>query len=204
MCNFSQARNLPELCTSKHGGNSIKVRQSELSKLKESGKQWTKAQEHQNVKDKLQTVLKLNKTKKRCLSPHVTHRWYRAPEVILGANHYDQAIDIWALGCVTAQLIGKTNLATKLSRGALFKGSSCHPMSPHGKTSNAGSGIKRDQLKVILTKLGPQTGDAACFIKDRETLGYLHEMNSKIPEDNTFEVLGIFHPELADLLKSML
>ena len=30
--------------------------------------------------------------------------WYRAPELLLGARHYKKAIDIWAVGCVVAEL----------------------------------------------------------------------------------------------------
>lgn len=31
--------------------------------------------------------------------------WYRAPELLLGAKHYTTAIDIWAIGCIFAELI---------------------------------------------------------------------------------------------------
>lgn len=30
--------------------------------------------------------------------------WYRAPELLLGTRHYNRAIDIWAVGCVLAEL----------------------------------------------------------------------------------------------------
>ncbi|SCU77538.1 LAMI_0A01486g1_1 [Lachancea mirantina] len=32
--------------------------------------------------------------------------WYRAPELLLGARHYTPAIDLWAVGCIFAELIG--------------------------------------------------------------------------------------------------
>lgn len=32
--------------------------------------------------------------------------WYRAPELLLGARHYTPAIDLWATGCIFAELIG--------------------------------------------------------------------------------------------------
>ncbi|AET38260.1 cyclin-dependent serine/threonine protein kinase SSN3 Ecym_2540 [Eremothecium cymbalariae DBVPG len=32
--------------------------------------------------------------------------WYRAPELLLGARHYSPAIDLWAVGCIFAELIG--------------------------------------------------------------------------------------------------
>ncbi|KAF6748981.1 CMGC/CDK/CDK8 protein kinase [Ephemerocybe angulata] len=30
--------------------------------------------------------------------------WYRAPELLLGAKHYNKAVDCWAVGCVMAEL----------------------------------------------------------------------------------------------------
>ncbi|ODH51188.1 CMGC/CDK/CDK8 protein kinase [Paracoccidioides brasiliensis] len=31
--------------------------------------------------------------------------WYRAPELLLGSRHYTPAIDIWAVGCIFAELL---------------------------------------------------------------------------------------------------
>jgi len=42
-------------------------------------------------------------------NPRLTHvvvtRWYRAPELLFGARQYGAAIDIWAVGCVFAELL---------------------------------------------------------------------------------------------------
>ncbi|XP_014673855.1 PREDICTED: serine/threonine-protein kinase ICK-like [Priapulus caudatus] len=35
---------------------------------------------------------------------YVSTRWYRAPEVLLRSTTYSSAIDIWALGCIAAEL----------------------------------------------------------------------------------------------------
>ena len=35
---------------------------------------------------------------------YVATRWYRAPELVLRSNHYDQSVDIFALGCIMAEL----------------------------------------------------------------------------------------------------
>ena len=37
-------------------------------------------------------------------------RWYRAPEVILNASEYTTAIDVWSIGCIFAELLGRTAL----------------------------------------------------------------------------------------------
>jgi mitogen-activated protein kinase 1/3 len=39
------------------------------------------------------------------LSEYVTTRWYRAPEVLLSYETYDNSIDIWSVGCIFAELI---------------------------------------------------------------------------------------------------
>ena len=36
--------------------------------------------------------------------------WYRAPELLLGTNTYGQAVDIWSVGCVFGELLGKQPL----------------------------------------------------------------------------------------------
>ena len=39
------------------------------------------------------------------LDPVVVTFWYRAPELLLGARHYTKAIDLWAIGCIFAELL---------------------------------------------------------------------------------------------------
>lgn len=39
------------------------------------------------------------------LDPVVVTFWYRAPELLLGARHYNKAIDVWAIGCIFAELL---------------------------------------------------------------------------------------------------
>ena len=38
---------------------------------------------------------------------YVVTRWYRAPEVILGYTEYSQAIDLWSVGCILAEMFGR-------------------------------------------------------------------------------------------------
>lgn len=37
---------------------------------------------------------------------NVATRWYRPPEVLFGGQNYDESIDVWALGCILAELFG--------------------------------------------------------------------------------------------------
>jgi len=46
------------------------------------------------------------------LTDYVATRWYRAPEIILGSTSYTRAVDMWALGCIIAEMfINKPLLA---------------------------------------------------------------------------------------------
>jgi len=38
------------------------------------------------------------------LTDYVATRWYRAPEIILGSTSYTRAVDMWALGCIVAEM----------------------------------------------------------------------------------------------------
>lgn len=62
------------------------------------------------------------------MTEYVVTRWYRAPELLLSCDSYDEAIDVWAAGCILAELLG---------RRALFPGRDY-----------------MDQLKLIVRTLG--------------------------------------------------
>ena len=53
----------------------------------------------------LETNRVIRAKKTRDLSVGVASRWYRAPEIILLDPCYDQAIDMWSLGCVLFELL---------------------------------------------------------------------------------------------------
>ena len=38
-------------------------------------------------------------------SHQVATRWYRAPELLYGARFYTEAVDIWAAGCIIAEML---------------------------------------------------------------------------------------------------
>lgn len=49
------------------------------------------------------------------LTEYVVTRWYRAPEVILNASNYTKALDVWSIGCIMAELLGRTPLFPGIS-----------------------------------------------------------------------------------------
>lgn len=44
------------------------------------------------------------------LSHEVATRWYRAPELLFGANRYDAGVDLWATGCIIAHIYNRAPL----------------------------------------------------------------------------------------------
>lgn len=46
------------------------------------------------------------------LTDYVVTRWYRAPEVVLLASEYTRAIDVWSVGCILCELIGRKPIFT--------------------------------------------------------------------------------------------
>ncbi|XP_053985807.1 cyclin-dependent kinase 1-like [Hylaeus anthracinus] len=46
----------------------------------------------------------------RIYTHEVVTLWYRAPEILLGANRYSCAIDIWSIGCIFAEMATKKPL----------------------------------------------------------------------------------------------
>ncbi|KAJ3530878.1 hypothetical protein NMY22_g8390 [Coprinellus aureogranulatus] len=65
--------------------------------------------------------------------------WYRAPELLLGAKHYNKAIDCWAVGCVMAELA---------SLRPIFKGEEAK------LDSKKNVPFQKDQMLKILDILG--------------------------------------------------
>ena len=41
------------------------------------------------------------------LTEYVVTRWYRAPEIMLACHEYSKPIDVWSVGCIFAELIGR-------------------------------------------------------------------------------------------------
>ena len=55
-------------------------------------------------------------------TPYIVSRYYRAPELILCISKYTEAIDIWAVGCIIAEIITRDPLFQGKSEGdQLFK-----------------------------------------------------------------------------------
>ncbi|XP_015472260.2 mitogen-activated protein kinase 7-like, partial [Parus major] len=47
---------------------------------------------------------------KAFLTEYVATRWYRAPELLLSLHRYTRAIDMWSVGCIFAEMLGRRQL----------------------------------------------------------------------------------------------
>jgi cyclin-dependent kinase 8/11 len=98
--------------------------------------------------------------------------WYRAPELLLGAKHYTKAIDIWAVGCVIAELA---------SLRPIFKGE-------EAKMDKKNVPFQKDQLLKIFEVRGTPDGLLSSLlpvwridhflVNEWPTLKYMPEYNN--------------------------
>lgn len=70
--------------------------------------------------------------------------WYRAPELLLGSRHYTPAVDLWAIGCIFAEL---------LSLRPIFKGEEAK------MDSKKTVPFQRNQMQKIVEIMGMPTKD---------------------------------------------
>lgn len=43
----------------------------------------------------------------RAMTQEVVTQYYRAPEILMGARHYGPAVDVWSIGCIFGELLGR-------------------------------------------------------------------------------------------------
>lgn len=46
----------------------------------------------------------------RTFTHEVVTLWYRAPEILLGSDHYSTPVDVWSIGCIFAEMINQRPL----------------------------------------------------------------------------------------------
>ena len=44
------------------------------------------------------------------MTQYVATRWYRAPEIMLSMVEYGSAVDMWSVGCIFAEMLGRRHL----------------------------------------------------------------------------------------------
>lgn len=111
------------------------------------------------------------------LTEYVVTRWYRAPEVILNASHYTKAIDVWSIGCIFAELLG---------RSPLFPGEDY-----------------LDQVQRIIAVLGMPSQEDMSFIGNDSARRYIRSLpkRQRVPWSSLYPKAN---PVALDLLNKML
>ncbi|WKY01430.1 hypothetical protein Q1695_015432 [Nippostrongylus brasiliensis] len=111
------------------------------------------------------------------LTEYVATRWYRAPEIMLNSKGYTKAIDIWAVGCILAEMF---------NRRPLFPGK--HYI---------------DQLNLIVSLLGSPSHEDLQFIINVKAQAFLARLprKQKEPWANMFPDAD---PAALDLLDRLL
>ncbi|KAL6452355.1 SSN3 Serine/threonine-protein kinase SSN3 [Candida maltosa Xu316] len=106
--------------------------------------------------------------------------WYRAPELLLGTRHYSPAIDLWAVGCILAEL---------LSLRPIFKGEEAK-IDLNNKKSVP---FQKNQLQKIVEILGtPTTENWPNLNKYPEYVSYTQNFNQNYPNNlaNWFKMIN--------------
>ncbi|KAI9931140.1 hypothetical protein ASPWEDRAFT_22997 [Aspergillus wentii DTO 134E9] len=108
---------------------------------------------------------------------YIASRWYRAPEITLNLGGYTQAVDVWSVGCILAELLGGK---------PLFKG-----------RDNV------DQLQQILHYLGTPEEQTLASVSSPYAQEYIRSLptKSRIPFSPIFPNAN---PLAVDLLTKML
>lgn len=111
------------------------------------------------------------------LTQYVVTRWYRAPELLTGCQPYDASIDVWSVGCILAEILG---------RRPLFPGRNyVH------------------QLQVIIDILGTPTEEQMAFITRKSARHAIRNMGTR----RKVSLAGLYphsNPLAVDLLEKML
>lgn len=60
--------------------------------------------------------------KQSVMSKEIETLWYRAPELLLGTVRYDEAIDVWSIGCIFHEIAeGEVRFQTESEIGQIIE-----------------------------------------------------------------------------------
>ncbi|KAF7829635.1 mitogen-activated protein kinase-like protein NTF3 [Senna tora] len=122
-------------------------------------------------------LARTSSSKNQFMTEYVVTRWYRAPELLLCCDNYGTSIDVWSVGCIFAELLG---------RKPIFPGSEC-----------------LNQLKLIINILGSQREEDIEFIDNPKAKKYIKSLPYS-PGTPLTRLYPNAHPLAIDLLQKML
>lgn len=123
--------------------------------------------------------LRVTKYQQQDITNYVATRWYRAPEIILSRNPYNESIDMWAVGCILGEFY---------ARRPLFMGND----SMH-------------QIYQIVKILGYPTQDLLNEFASAKSWNLMNSNSfGSIPKKDWYNVLPGVSIESVDMLNSLL
>jgi len=111
------------------------------------------------------------------LTEYVVTRWYRAPEIMCSCQEYDFKIDVWAVGCIFAELLQQ------------------EPMFPGEDYIH--------QMNLIFETLGTPEPKDMVFVTNENALAYIKGIKKK-PKKNFRKLFPKANPLAVDLVEKML
>ena len=112
------------------------------------------------------------------LTDYIATRWYRAPELLFGSISYGVGIDMWAAGCILAELVGG------------------RPLFPGGSYM--------DQLERIVSFTGPPSQSDIDSMKSSFTETTVSNLTYSRPKIVLEERLNKASPDAIDLIKKLI
>ena len=148
--------------------------------------------DHGKIKDDDKTVLNLIENpslpieysnniiyddSKRELNDRNISRWYRAPEAILSPDDYKKPVDIWSIGCILAELLGR------------------QPLFPADNNL--------DELQKIISVLGSPNESDLEYINDQKIKTFVNRLAKRTKQSFNL-MFSNANPVALDLLGKML
>lgn len=112
------------------------------------------------------------------MTEYVSTRWYRGPELVIGSNHYYEGVDMWAIGCIVAEL---------------FSG---RPLFPGTSTV--------DQLERIVALTGPPSSEDIRSIESEFTETMISNLQYNQPRTTLNQKLPKADPITIDFISKLL
>jgi len=113
------------------------------------------------------------------MTMYVTTRWYRAPELLCFNTAYSEAVDMWSVGCIVAELF---------SRKPIFKGSD--PL---------------NQLEQVVRLIGPPSQEDLEAVMNEGALQYLEALPAEHRSSASLETaIPTATPLAFDLIRKLL
>ena len=102
--------------------------------------------------------------------------WYRAPELLLGSRHYTPAVDLWAVGCIFAEL---------LSLRPIFKGEEAK------MDSKKTVPFQRNQMQKIVEILGIPTKERWPSLLHQPEYTQLQTLSTSVRDGSNARFTGL-------------